>query len=69
MATAHTARTAHHKGSEDGPPAPDAGNVRTHCATFGTRAGGRQQRHGADRGALATCADGLNGPYTASPTG
>jgi hypothetical protein len=39
MATTHTARTVHHTVSEDGPPAPVAGNVRTQRATCGTRAG------------------------------
>src|SRR6266536_2890254 len=39
MVTAHTVRTVHHTGSEDGPPAPGAGNVRTKRATCGTRVG------------------------------
>src|SRR6266566_2468611 len=39
MATTHTARTVHHTGSEDGPPAPGAGNVRTQRAICGTRLG------------------------------
>src|SRR5215470_13324905 len=39
MVTAHTVRTVHHTGSEDGPPTPGAGNVRTKRATCGTRAG------------------------------
>ncbi len=39
MATTHTARTVHHTVSEDGPPAPVAGNVRTQRATCGTSAG------------------------------
>src|SRR5690349_4815168 len=39
MATTHAARTVHHTGSEDSPPAPGAGNVRTTRATGGTRAG------------------------------
>jgi len=39
MATTHTVRTIHHTGSEDGPPAPGAGNVRTQRATCGTRLG------------------------------
>src|SRR5216684_8380908 len=39
MATAHTARTVHYTVSEDGPPAPGAGNVRTHRAICGTRLG------------------------------
>ena len=39
MAATHTARTVHHTGSEDGPPAPGAGNVRTQRATCGTRVG------------------------------
>src|SRR6266496_2310993 len=39
MATAHAARTVHHRVSEDGPPAPGAGNVRTQRATCGTRLG------------------------------
>ena len=39
MATTHTARTVHHTVSEDGPPAPGAGNVRTQRATCGTRVG------------------------------
>src|SRR5215813_10211794 len=39
MATRHTARTVHHTVSEDGRPAPGAGNVRTQRATCGTRPG------------------------------
>jgi hypothetical protein len=39
MAATHTARTVHHTVSGDGPPAPGAGNVRTHRATCGTRLG------------------------------
>ena len=39
MAATHTARTIHHTGSEDGPRAPGAGNVRTQRATCGMRLG------------------------------
>src|SRR5215831_18873650 len=39
IASTHTARTVHHTGSDDGPPAPGAGNVRTQRATCGTRLG------------------------------
>src|SRR5215831_13346542 len=39
IASTHTARTVHQTGSEDGPPAPGAGNVRTQRATCGTRLG------------------------------
>src|ERR1700722_11169001 len=39
MAATHTARTVHHTGSEDGPLAPGAGNVRIQRATCGTRLG------------------------------
>src|SRR5690348_17843165 len=39
MAAAHAARTVHHTVSEDRPPAPGAGKVRTQRATCGTRAG------------------------------
>src|SRR5215831_2845592 len=39
IASTHTARTVHHTGSGDGPPAPGAGNVRIHRPTCGTRLG------------------------------
>src|SRR3984885_4643096 len=39
MATTHTATTIHHTVSEDGAPAPGAGNVRTQRAACGTRLG------------------------------
>src|SRR5215468_482754 len=39
IASTHTARTVHHTGSDDGPPAPGAGNVRTQRATCGTTLG------------------------------
>jgi hypothetical protein len=37
IAATHTATTVHHRGSEDGPPAPGAGKVRTQRGTCGTK--------------------------------
>ena len=39
MATTHTARTIHHRVSDESPLAPGAGNVRTQRAACGTRLG------------------------------